>query len=189
MNMGEPRLTPQAVSVEEYLASEEAAAERHEFIDGIVYAMVGTTLIHNILAGAIYRTLSLQLKLPCRAFMSDIKLRIETRGATVFYYPDVLITCGSHDPKSHWVDDPSLLIEVLSPSTERVDRIEKLAAYTQIKSLQTYLLVAQNEPRIDVYARAESWRPRSLGAGDTLTIAGLGVTLALDALYVDYLDA
>jgi len=185
MNMGEPKMAPQALSVEDYLASEEAADERHEFIDGIVYAMVGKTLVHNSLAGGIYAALRPQLKSPCRAYMSDIKLRIETRGSTIFYYPDVMVSCSRHDPKSHWIDDPSLLVEVLSPSTERIDRTEKLMAFTQIGSLQDYLLVAQDQARVEVFSRDAEWKPRVYGPGETITIAGLGVTLELDQLYAE----
>jgi Uma2 family endonuclease len=185
MNMGEPRLAPQSLSVEDYLASEEVANERHEFIDGVVYAMVGITLIHNQLAGAIYSALRSQLKLPCRAYMTDVKLRIETRGATIFYYPDVMVTCSKQNLKSHWIDDPRLLVEVLSPSTERIDRNEKLMAYQQIPSLQDYLLVAQDQTRIEVLSREADWKPRFHGPGDMITLAGLGVTLALDTLYAE----
>ena len=173
----------QTLSVEEYLASEHEANERREFIDGVVYAMVGCTLGHNGLALAIIVALRSQLKPPCRAYMSDIKLRIETRGATIFYYPDVMVSCSRHDPKSHWIDDACLVVEVLSPSTERIDRTEKMLAYTQIPSLQDYLLVAQDQTRIEVLSREAGWKPRVFGAGDAITLAGLGVTLALDALY------
>ena len=141
MNMGEPRLASLALSVEDYLASEQEANERREFIDGIVYAMVGTTLIHNHLAGAIYAALRSQLKVPCRPYMLDVKLRMETRGSTVFYYPDVMVSCSKHDLKSHWIDDPSLVVEVPSPSTERIDRTEKMLAYSQIPSLQDLSLI------------------------------------------------
>jgi len=185
MNMGEPRLTPQALSVEDYLAGEEAANERHEFIDGVVYAMVGSTLGHNRLALALTFALRSQLKPPCRAFMSDVKLHVETRGATIFYYPDVMVSCSKHDLKSHWIDDPRLLVEVLSPSTERIDRNEKLTAYQQIPSLQDYLLVAQDQTRIEVLSREMDWKPRVYGPGDTITLPGLGATLALDAIYAE----
>ena len=185
MNMGEPRLAPGALSVEDYLSFEEASQERHEFIDGVVYAMVGTTLGHNGLALAIAFALRSQLKAPRRAYMSDIKLRIETRGATIFYYPDVMVSCSKRDPKSRWIDDPSLLVEVLSPSTERVDRIERLMAYRQIPSLQDYLLVAQDQTRIEVFSRGADWKPRVYGPSDLIEIPGLGVTLELDAIYAE----
>ena len=81
-----------------------------------------------------------------------------------------MVSCSKHDPKSIWIDDPSLLVEVLSPSTERIDRTEKLLAYTQLPSLQHYLLVAQDQTRIEVLSREANWKPRVYGPGETIAV-------------------
>ena len=186
MSMGEPLLVPQVVSVESYLADEARAGERHEFIDGAVYAMVGGTDRHNDLVGGLYMQLRTQLKAPCRAYMLDMKLRIEKSNSTLFYYPDLLVSCSQRDKAAMlWKAEPTLLVEVLSPSTERIDRTEKLMAYTQIPSLQDYLLVAQDQTRIEVLSRQADWKARLYGRGDAIALGSLGVTLALDDLYAD----
>ena len=108
---------------------------------------------------------------------------MQLQKATSFYCPDLMVTCSARDTASHWKTEPTLLIEVLSPTTERMDRTEKLLAYTQLPSLEAYLLVAQDETSIEALLRSDTWAPRILGAGQSITLPGLGVELAVDGIY------
>lgn len=181
--MSETLVIPRPLTVAEYLDAEEAGQVRHEYIDGAVYAMAGGSDRHNLLAGAIYARLSGGIPIGCQAFVVDMKLRIKTAQSTIFYYPDVMVTCSPDDRASHWREKPSVLVEVLSPKTERVDRTEKLAAYTQIPSLETYLLVAQDVPRIEAYRRADGWQRRELLSSHKVMIDPFGIELAVEDLY------
>lgn len=183
MTMGEPRAVQRHVGVEEYLSEEEGSWGRHEYVDGVVFAMTGASNLHNELIGALFAHVQPQLKSPCRSYMIDVKLQLQQKRATLFYYPDFMVTCEPRNPASHWIAAPSLIVEILSPSTERTDRTEKLFAYTQLPSVEAYLLVAQDEPRIEAMLSSEAWKPNILQAGESLTLPGIGVTLALDAIY------
>ena len=115
-----PRLTP-----EEYLAGEKIAEVRHEFVDGFVFAMVGTSLRHSDIKMNITAWLRGRLPVGCGLFNGDVKLMVRASSDTAFYYPDVFISCGPRDPEAHHLRDATLVVEILSLSTERIDRGEK----------------------------------------------------------------
>ena len=183
MNMGKPRAVQRHVGLDEYLRDEELSDQRHEYVDGAVFAMTGASNQHNEMIGSLFAHLKPQLKSPCRSYMIEVKLRLQQKSATIFYYPDFIVTCEPRQPKSHWITAPSLIVEILSPSTERTDRTEKLFAYTQLPSLEAYLLVAQDETRIEAMLRSDAWSPQILGAGQSINLPGLEVVIAVDAIY------
>ncbi|MGQ0539889.1 MAG: Uma2 family endonuclease [Gemmatimonadaceae bacterium] len=150
--MGQPRLPNRLLTVEEYLEFEEEAAGKAEFVAGHVYAMVGTTARHNLIALNVSRCLS-AARGACRVFMSDVKLQV---ADDVIYYPDVMVFCGDLDPTAVVIRDPCFLVEVTSPSTSRIDKTEKRDAYLRIPSLQGYLIVEQGWCRVDRYWRDPS---------------------------------
>lgn len=171
----------------EYLAFEEASPIRHEYVGGEAYAMSGGTLRHNRIA---LNTASLLLARlmgkPCQVFMSDVKLHVARDSA--YYYPDVMVTCAeqaSAANESHVVNDPVLVIEVISPSTEGTDRREKLAAYRHLPSLQEYALISQDTQQVEVYRRQGdiNWLYITYEPGDTVEFAGVRVALLLADLY------
>jgi Uma2 family endonuclease len=169
------------VSVDEYLVGEQTAAIRHEYVNGHVYAMVGSTLAHNRIASNLAGALRVHLKGgPCQVYMSDIKVRVE--AANAFYYPDLLVVCGTRDLQAVFVDDPCLIVEILSSSTEAVDRREKYAAYQKLPSLREYVLVAQDTMNVEMFRRQQDadWAVEICSAGDTLRFesVGLGVPIA-----------
>ncbi|QDX82643.1 hypothetical protein B9N43_16230 [Denitratisoma sp. DHT3] len=176
------------VSEEEYLALEARSPVRHEYVCGEVYAMTGASLRHNVIALNIAALLRAHLRgTPCRAFVSDAKLRIAKAGA--YYYPDVMVTCdprhltvGSDDQV---VEAPRVVIEVLSTSTEAVDRREKLIAYRGIPSLQEYVLVAQDEARIEIHRRHGDigWEIVTLVPGDPVELGSLEFASDFSAIY------
>jgi Uma2 family endonuclease len=176
------------VSEEEYLALEARSPVRHEYVCGEVYAMTGASLRHNVIALNIAALLRAHLRgTPCRAFVSDAKLRIAKAGA--YYYPDVMVTCdprhltvGSNDQV---VEAPRVVIEVLSTSTEAVDRREKLIAYRGIPSLEEYVLVAQDEAKIEIHRRHGDigWEIVTLTPGDPVELRSLEFASNFPAVY------
>ncbi|MBN2700972.1 MAG: Uma2 family endonuclease [Methylothermaceae bacterium] len=171
--------------IEDYLAGEEISDIRHEFVAGQVFAMVGSTRAHNRVAGNIFAFLHRHLRgTPCEVHMSDIKVRVE--AADAFYYPDVVVSCEPFDPKSVFLNEPTLVVEVLSPSTENVDRREKRLNYQKLPSLKEYMLVAPDETRVEVYRRAGEnlWELDVYGPEDELVaLASVEARLPLAEIY------
>jgi Uma2 family endonuclease len=155
MSLAAPKLllTPQ-----EYLNGERDSEIKHEYIDGEVYAMAGASEAHNTICIALSSQLYTHLRgKGCRVFMADMKTAIKTLKNTRFYYPDIQVTCADEDNDPYLKRFPVLIIEVLSPSTERQDRAEKFHAYRTLDSLQEYVLVAQDVERVEVYRRRTGW--------------------------------
>lgn len=148
-------------TAEEYLAFERAAEMKHEYLDGQIYAMAGASPQHNQICFNLAGELRPQLKgRPCRGFSSDQKT--STDPADLFSYPDLTIVCGEpkfHDEQQDVMLNPTVIIEVLSPTTEAYDRGEKFARYRQLKSLSDYILVAQDKACIEHYIRQPGKRP------------------------------
>jgi Uma2 family endonuclease len=173
------------LTVDEFLEWEKHQDVRHEFIEGQVFAMVGTTMAHNVIAGNIQALLHAQLRgRGCRVFASDMKVQLKNR----FYYPDVLISCEKFDAKKLFVTEPVLIVEVLSDSTATTDKREKLTGYQRLRSLQCYLLVSQNERLVTVYMKdeGENWLVTTLQDEACLDLAALPcgqITLPLSAVY------
>lgn len=143
-------------SVEEYLAGEEVSRIKHEFIDGEVYAMAGTSDRHNIISGNIFANLWSHLRdSPCRPFIENIKVRV---NQDTFYYPDILVSCEETPESPYYRKEPILIIEVVSPSTEQIDRREKLRAYQQMPSVQEYVIVEQEKISVEIHRRQPDGR-------------------------------
>lgn len=139
----------------EYLTAEQLADERHEYVDGQVFLMAGTSKRHNRIAGNFYRMFMSSNNKACEAFMSDVKVR--ARKHKSFYYPDVVVGCADDDDSDdYYLEKPCLIVEVLSPSTLRKDYLEKTVAYQALPSLQAYLIVAQEQMQIDLLLRTET---------------------------------
>jgi Uma2 family endonuclease len=143
------------ISPEEYLRLERQAEYKSEYLNGEIFAMSGASRNHNLIAGNIFGELRDQLKHhPCQAYISDMRVKVMATG--LYTYPDVIVVCDEPEFEDKEVDtllNPTMLIEVLSPSTERYDRIAKTSYYRTIDSLAEHLLVAQNEVRVEQYAR------------------------------------
>jgi Uma2 family endonuclease len=162
------------VSVEDYLAAEPAADVRHEYVGGKVFAMPGSSRNHNRI------TLNLSFALdsalaggPCQVFANNVRVHLRADAADYFYYPDIMVACGpaSH---THWVENPRVLIEVSSDSTERADRAEKLINYIQMESLEEYALISQKEPLVTIFRKKNGWSPE--------LIQGMDAELKFDSL-------
>jgi len=174
------------ITPEEYLEGEKYSQVKHEFVDGKVYAMVGVSLAHASIVGNLYTALHVHLRgSPCRVYSTDVKVKVKANKA--FYYPDVMVDCSrAVDTETYYCEQPILLAEVLSPSTEQRDRSEKRFAYQQIASLQEYLLIAQDKPEVKIYRRSgAAWDLETLEVNDTLRLAAVDLILPLSELYHD----
>ncbi|MEA5420711.1 Uma2 family endonuclease [Spirulina sp. CCNP1310] len=142
------KLTP-----EEYLAAEEQSPVKHEYIDGEVYAMAGTTDNHNTIALNLATLIHNHFKgTDCRVYFSDVKAKIAAKNR--FYYPDLLVTCDVRDREtSTYKSFPKLIIEVLSDSTEKFDRGDKFNDYQALASLEEYVLVSSQHQRVEIFRR------------------------------------
>ena len=174
-----------SLSVEDYLAGEPASEVRHEYLGGIVYAMAGASIDHNKISLnlALHITGHLRGK-RCEAFMADVKVRLEFASDEVFYYPDVMVACDSRDTDKFFKRFPKVLIEVMSESTERIDRREKRWSYQQIETLEEYVLVAQDRMEVTLFRRSNQWRPEVFTKPDqTLALPSLEFTVPLSGVY------
>lgn len=145
------------LSLEAYLEQERTGTEKHEYAAGRVYAMAGASERHNRIAGNLYASLHRRsLEHGSTPFISDMRVAIDQ----VVYYPDLMVCCETGDDDPWLKRSPCLVIEILSESTERIDRGEKLYNYRRIPTLRAYLLVAQDAMRVEVHRRqgAEDWR-------------------------------
>lgn len=143
---------------EEYLTLEEKSSGRHEYFDGRIYAMTGGSADHARIAGNAFAALRARFAgRPCEAFISDIKVRVEASG--LYTYPDVSALCGPprFESERHGVLlNPSVLVEVLSPSTASYDRGQKFAHYRRVPSLREYVLVEQDQVHVERFARVDA---------------------------------
>ena len=172
------------ISIDEYLAGEEVSQIKHEYRDGVVYAMAGTSDRHNRIAGNIFNSLYNHLAdQPCEPFIESMKVRTSPK---TFYYPDVLVACDGRGADPYYRNEPRLIVEVTSPSTEQVDRTEKLSAYKQIHSLQEYVIVSQDVIRIDIYRRLPDnrwqWDVRT-ELSEELHLESVGLTMTVAQIY------
>lgn len=138
------------ISEAEYLEGEKRADERHEYVDGQLYLMAGTSKRHNRIArNFITQMETAALGKNCEVFFSDIKVRAAKHKT--YYYPDVVVGCAEDDDADdYYLEKPCLIIEVSSESTIRKDYLEKALVYQAISSLQAYLIVAQDKPQVDI---------------------------------------
>lgn len=153
--MGLAKLKPY-LTVEEYLKAENDGEIRHEYIYGEVYAMAGTTDNHNRIAGEIYTSLNLHLRVSrCEPFIGDMKVRV---NPNVYYYPDILVSCEENPEDAHFRNEPILIVEVTSDSTREIDRREKRAAYLQMPSVHEYVIVEQKKMLVEIHRRQPDGR-------------------------------
>ncbi|HLP88683.1 MAG TPA: Uma2 family endonuclease [Nostocaceae cyanobacterium] len=148
VNQFNPYLSP-----EEYLELEKSSPIKHEYIQGQIYAMAGASDAHVTITANLVTLLRNHIRgTGCRVYVADMKARIESLD--IFYYPDIMVTCDQRDRDFEYFKRyPNLIIEVLSPATEALDRGDKFSDYQELETLQEYVLVSQNRQRIDCFRR------------------------------------
>lgn len=176
-------------SFSDYVRLEAYANVRHEFLDGVIYAMAGGTPLHALLAMRVARQLGPQLAgSPCEIFGSDLRVRVAATGLAT--YPDVTVVCGplqTEGEDANSVLNPTVLVEVLSESTADYDRGEKLDHYRKIDTAREIVLVSHREPLVEVWRRddAGTWSTQTARAGDRVSLRSIACDLAVDDLYRD----
>ena len=170
----------------EYLEAEDNSQIRHEYLNGQLFGMTGGSREHNLITGNIHNRLKNHLRgSGCQVFASDMKVRIETDN--VFYYPDVVVTCNPQDTEKFFLTKPCLIVEVLSPSTENIDRREKLLTYKKIEDLQEYVLVSQDDIEVELYRKDkdDNWVKYILSKNDSVTLDSVKLELTMAEIYED----
>jgi Uma2 family endonuclease len=171
----------------EYLALERSSNVKHEYLGGQIYGMAGGTPEHAALAATVVGLLFPQVvRTRCRAHDSDLRVRVLETGLAT--YPDVTVVCGprERDPDdSNAVTNPTLLVEVTSPSTEDYDRGDKFEHYKRIGSLQQYMIVSTETRRLDVWTRESDgrWSCEVVSAGGVAELSSISATLDVEELY------
>lgn len=172
----------------EYVSLEEHSPVRHEYIAGEIYAMAGGTPEHAALAAAVLRAIGNRLPAGCRAYTSDLRVRIVDGDVTT--YPDGAVICGKvtrADDDALAATNPVLLVEVTSPSTEAYDRGAKLELYQRVASLREILIVSHDRARVSVHRRDDEgrWSSEDAVAGAELELRCLNARLPVDEIYRD----
>lgn len=178
------------MTAEQYFELEAKALERHEFHDGEMLAMAGASFEHSAIGARLIGLLSAQLNgKPCVPLTADMRHRVGTGRR--FVYPDISILCGQPqfdplDPQPRTLLNPTVIFEVISPSSEAYDRGEKFACYRAVESMKDYVLVSQDRPRVEVFSRRDTgdWRIECVeGLEATIAIPSIDAALSLADIY------
>ena len=172
----------------EYLAQEEMAQDKHEYYQGAIYLMAGGTDVHAIISGNVFGLCWQALdNAPCQAFTSDMRINVESNG--LHTYPDISIVCGPSEfvpGRKDTITNPVVIVEVLSPSTQRYDQGPKFELYKGIESFNDYLIVAQERVLVKHYHKETdgTWSLQQYTRlEDTVTLPQVGVTLPVQKIY------
>ncbi len=185
--MGVPQKRPPAMSVAEFIQWEDAQPDKHEFIDGEVFAMVGARRVHVTIVLNLAALLKAHLRGgPCRAFIADMKLAV--RSVEAVFYPDVLVTCDPDDLRAETVmEHPKIIIEVLSKSTAAYDRGDKFARYRKLDSLEEYVLIDPDRRGVEVFRRVGQgdWLLAASESEQGIILKSIDFQAKLDAVFED----
>jgi Uma2 family endonuclease len=178
-----PSAAEQLMSLDEFLTWEREQPERYEYAGGVVTMMTGVSLHHSTIASNLWTALRDNLRNSgCRPFRGDAKV-IANAGVR---YPDLSVTCSPIAGGDDIVPEPVVVVEIVSPSTEREDRGRKKFDYFATASIRQYAIVEQSERLVDLYSRTDSgWIDEIITGDAMLNLSAIGVTIALDAIYED----
>jgi Uma2 family endonuclease len=172
-------------TLDDFLAWEDTQPERHEYLHGETFAMVGARRVHNLVAGNLYVALRQHLRgTPCAAFMETMKLRV---ADDALFYPDVFVTCDRQDLRTEReFSAPTLIAEVLSPSTEGYDRGQKFTQYRRLASLREYLLISPETREVLLFRRESAqglFTLHDFSEAQTLECASIGHSMPVAELF------
>ncbi len=185
---------PNHMTEAEYLEFEDKSASRHEYVNGEVIAMTGATVRHNTIANNISSSLTVQLaQKDCIVNASETRIKVDAKIS--YRYPDVVVVCGKIEfleNRRDTITNPTVIIEVLSPSTEIIDRNQKLEEYTQLPSVEEYVLVSQDKQKIERFLRQDNgdWLYSKAFGDDIMFLPSIDCKLDLNSVYakLDLLD-
>ena len=176
-----------AMSAQDFLSWEATQPIKHEFFAGEFFAMAGASDAHVTISLNVASTLRSHLRnTSCRVFIADMKVRVDKVDA--FFYPDVMVTCSSNDAsRKDYKTEPTLIVEVLSPSTSAFDRGLKFTCYRELASLQEYVLIDPERLSVDVFRRDPSgfWVLHPFVGEDRVTLESVNLSLSMDTVYED----
>lgn len=181
--MGVPKLK-RKLSAKDYLEGEKVSEIRHEYVDGEVYAMAGVSKKHNEINRNLLERLVAHLKgSGCETYFVDVKVQVKKLNR--FYYPDLVVVCGEDTESEYVITMPTIVVEILSPSTAGIDRREKMFAYQEIDSLQEYLMIEQDTEFAELYRRRDDglWSWITFDAEEELELDSIKFTTPLRDLY------
>lgn len=168
------------ISEEEYLRRELVSEIKHEYIDGYIHAMSGTSKNHQRITGNLSRRFGNHLAgTPCESFSADLKVKIGSK----FFYPDVMVVCEDESGHDYYVQSPVIVVEVLSRSTRRLDETTKRIFYQSISSLQEYVLIEQDIVDVEVCRRREGWVSNHFFMGDEVAFESIGLIMTVEDIY------
>jgi len=174
------------LTLEEYLAFDASSPLFHEFVAGEIYAMCEPSRSHELVVSNLVADIRTHLRgRPCRTYAGKTKVQFKCRDDDIVYRPDVWVACGeARDSHGQFIDEPRLVIEVLSHSTERIDRREKVVNYCEIPTIGEIVLVSQAAARVVLYRRSDQWRPVTLESlEDTLELRSIELAIPLARVY------
>jgi Uma2 family endonuclease len=168
------------VSEADYLAAELTATVRHEYIDGMVYAMAGASRNHEKIVGNVFGELRNALKdQPCVPYSSNLKIKVGSQ----FFYPDAMVVCNETAQHDYYTEAPTLIVEVLSKSSRRMDETTKRLAYQSLPSLQEYILIEQDFVDVEVCRKRTGWVSEHYFWGDEVSFEAVGLSVAVAEIY------
>jgi Uma2 family endonuclease len=171
------------VNIDDYLAGEQDVDFRSEYLDGYIYAMAGASEQHNTITHTFGTAIDNALGDDCRIWQSDMKVIGHNKNKNFAYYPDIMAACSENTGDQYSRTDPLLIVEVLSPSTERTDLHEKLTNYSSIESLLEYIIISQSTPYVRIFRRRSNWKVEAYYADDTLTLESVGLDIKVKQIY------
>lgn len=178
--MSQPQSTHHLFSVEDYLTDELSRDRKHQLIDGHIVMMAGASINHERISVNILTEFRNHLKSsPCEPLGSDMKVKIGSN----FFYPDAMVDCHFDESRPYYTESPSIIVEVLSKSTRRMDETRKKFAYINIPALQEYVLIEQEFVDIEVIRRSEGWVSKHYFLGDTVTLESIDLSLSVAEIY------
>lgn len=169
----------------EYLEFEQSSPMRHEYVNGYVHAMSGASMPHGRIVSRLHVALGKRLgDGPCETFVQDVKLMVDTASDRNYLYPDIMVSCDREGWREKWLLNPRLIVEVLSPSTQHIDRREKAATYRKVPGMEEYVIVAQSSCQLTIFRRAEGWVAEILSGPEAVAeFRSLGVSIPLAEIY------
>lgn len=170
----------QKISELDYLDAELISTNKGELIDGHVHLMAGASANHDRIATNLLVEFSRHLDdSPCEPFGSDLKVKANVN----FFYPDVTVVCGFDESQPIFTNTPTIVVEVLSQSTRRIDQTTKKLSYINLPTLQEYILIEQDFVDVEVVRRSNGWQSEHYFLGDVITLESIDLTISVEAIY------
>jgi Uma2 family endonuclease len=176
---------PTYMTREEFLEFQEQSPVADEYVNGIIRALSGPSVAHGLVTQNIFRAVDSHLRgSPCQSFCTGVRLNLTLGDDRIIYEPDLYVSCDRSAWDKKWIPNPRFVVEVLSPSSQHIDRREKSVNYRRVPTLDEYVLAAQTRPELTIYRRAEHWMPDIVsGMGGVAEFRSLGLSVPLSEIY------